>query len=57
MRLKHSSDKTTTLDVCARRDRIVIREDLPGYPPPNRYLVLIKRKCRMQWPMSPLGPD
>jgi hypothetical protein len=60
----HFSDKTTTIEVVVFRDKIIVREDLPGIserltcwynyrcPPPNRDLVLTKDECKMMDPID-----
>jgi len=63
----HFSDNTTDIEVVVFRDKIIVREILPGIserwtcwydyrcPPPNRDLVLTKRECKMMAPII-LGP-
>jgi hypothetical protein len=63
----HFSDKTTNIEVIVFPNEIIVREDLPGIadrltcwydyncPPPNRDLVLTKRRCSMMAPII-LGP-
>jgi len=63
----HFSDKTTNIEVVVFRDKIIVREILPGIserltcwydyrcPPPNHDLVLTKRECKMMAPII-LGP-
>jgi hypothetical protein len=61
----HFSDKTTTIEVDVRWDKIAVYQNtLPRLecwydyrcPPPNRDLVLIKRECRMSSGIIPISP-
>lgn len=59
----HFSDKATNIEVVVFRNEIIAREDLPSLddrwtcwynykcPPPNKDLVLTKRKCNMMAPV------
>jgi hypothetical protein len=59
----HFSDKATNIEVVVFRNEIIVREDLPSLddrwtcwynyncPPPNKDLVLTKRKCNMMAPI------
>jgi hypothetical protein len=59
----HFSDKTTNIEVVVFRNEIIVREILPGIskrltcwydyrcPPPDRDLVLTKRRCTMMAPI------